>query len=104
MGLAQFSLRYPKLAIMATNQQNTAKTALNSKLKEFFMEQLQDIYWAEQKLVKTLPKLAEAANSDELRAAFESHLMETKNHVSRVEQVFSTLGEEPKATECPAMK
>src|ERR1700748_3974847 len=104
MGLAQFSLRYPKLAIMATNQQNTAKTALNSKLREFFIEQLQDIYWAEQKLVKTLPKLADAAHSDELRDAFDSHLAETETHVTRLEQVFDLLGEKAKAKECPALK
>jgi ferritin-like metal-binding protein YciE len=85
-------------------QQNPAKDALNSKLKEFFLEQLQDIYWAENKLVKTLPKMAEAANSDELRAAFESHLTETEGHVSRVEQVFALLGEEAEAKECPALK
>jgi ferritin-like metal-binding protein YciE len=88
---------------MASQQQNP-KQMLNSKLREFFIDQLQDIYWAEKKLVKTLPKLAEAAHSDELRAAFESHLTETENHVSRVEQVFSLLGEEPKAKECPALK
>lgn len=84
--------------------QNTPKDALNSKLKEFFLEQLQDIYWAEKKLVKTLPKLAEAAHSDELRAAFESHLTETEGHVGRVEQVFELLGEEAEAKECPALK
>ena len=84
--------------------QNTPKDALNSKLKEFFLEQLQDIYWAEKKLVKTLPKLAEAAHSDELRAAFESHLTETQGHVGRVEQVFQLLGEEAEAKECPALK
>jgi ferritin-like metal-binding protein YciE len=88
---------------MPTQEQNP-RAALNSKLKEFFIEQLQDIYWAEKKLVKTLPKLAEAAHSQELRAAFESHLMETENHVSRVEQVFSMLGEKADATECPAIK
>ncbi len=85
-------------------QENPVKDALNSKLKEFFVEQLQDIYWAEQKLVKTLPKLAEAAHSDELRAAFESHLTETEGHVSRVEQVFELLGEKAEAKECPALK
>ena len=68
------------------------------------MDQLKDIYWAEQKLVKTLPKLSEAARSPELKAAFENHLAETENHVTRLEQVFSLLGEEPKAVECPALK
>jgi ferritin-like metal-binding protein YciE len=85
-------------------QQQDPRNALNSKLNEFFVEQLQDIYWAEQKLVKTLPKMAEAANSEKLRAAFDSHLAETENHVTRIEQVFSLLGEKAKAVECPAMK
>jgi ferritin-like metal-binding protein YciE len=89
---------------MATQHQRSPKAALNSKLKEFFLDQLRDIYWAEQKLVKTLPKLSEAAHSDELRAAFDSHLIETQGHVSRLEEVFSLLGEEPKAIECPALK
>lgn len=68
------------------------------------MDQLKDIYWAEQKLVKTLPKLSEAAHSPELKAAFDSHLAETENHVSRLEQVFTLLGEDAKAVECPALK
>jgi ferritin-like metal-binding protein YciE len=84
--------------------QQSPNTALNSKLKEFFIDQLRDIYWAEQKLVKTLPKLSEAAHSDDLRDAFDSHLTETEGHVSRLEQVFSLLNEEAKAVECPALK
>lgn len=89
---------------MPTKEQNSPGAALNSKLREFFLDQLRDIYWAEKKLVKTLPKLSEASHSDELRAAFDSHLTETENHVSRLEQVFSLLGEEAKAVECPALK
>lgn len=77
---------------------------MHSKLREFFIDQLKDIYWAEQKLVKTLPKLSDAANSEELRGAFDSHLMETKNHVSRLERVFEMMGEKAKAEECPAIK
>jgi ferritin-like metal-binding protein YciE len=89
---------------MPTNEQNSPKAALNSKLREFFLDQLRDIYWAEKKLVKTLPKLSEAAHSEDLAAAFDSHLTETEEHVSRLEQVFSLLGEEAKAVECPALK
>jgi ferritin-like metal-binding protein YciE len=89
---------------MPTKEQNSPGAALNSKLREFFLDQLKDIYWGEKKLVKTLPKLSEAAHSDELRAAFDSHLTETEGHVSRLEQVFSLLGEEAKAVECPALK
>lgn len=77
---------------------------MHSKLKEFFLDQLKDIYWAEQKLVKTLPKLSEAAHSDKLKRAFDSHLAETKGHVSRLEQVFDLLNEKGQAVECPALK
>jgi ferritin-like metal-binding protein YciE len=89
---------------MPTQDQNPAKAALNSKLKEFFIDQLQDIYWAEKKLVKTLPKLSKAAHSGELRDAFDSHLAETEEHVTRVENIFGILGEKAEAKECPALK
>lgn len=85
-------------------QSTSSKATQHSKLREFFIEQLQDIYWAEQKLVKTLPKLSEASRSPELRQAFESHLNETKNHVTRVEKAFSLMKEKAEATECPALK
>lgn len=89
---------------MATQTTPSSGAVQNSKLREFFIEQLQDIYWAEQKLVKTLPKLSEASRSPELRQAFDSHLNETKNHVSRIEKAFSMMREKAKAEECPAMK
>jgi ferritin-like metal-binding protein YciE len=75
----------------------------NNKLHQFFLEQLQDIYWAEKKLVKTLPKLEEAATNIELKKAFADHLMQTKNHVQRLENIFEMLGEEAKSKKCPAM-
>src|SRR5947209_2883915 len=59
----------------------------NTKLEEFFHEEIKDIYWAEQKLVKTLPKMAKAATSEELRNAFTEHLEQTKEHVARLEEV-----------------
>jgi ferritin-like metal-binding protein YciE len=74
------------------------------KLKEFFHDEIKDIYWAEKKLVQTLPKLAKAATSEELRTAFTDHLEETKGHVSRLEQVFDLLGEKPQAKKCDAME
>jgi ferritin-like metal-binding protein YciE len=80
-----------------------ANTAVDSKLQEFFISQLQDIYWAEKKLVKTLPKLEEAANAEKLKEAFRNHLYQTEDHVTRLEQVFSSIGEEAKAQKCPAM-
>ena len=90
--------------IMATQTTSSPKAAQNSKLREFFIDQLKDIYWAEQKLVKTLPKLSEASHSPELRQAFDSHLTETKNHVSRIEQAFQLLKQKAEAKECPALK
>jgi ferritin-like metal-binding protein YciE len=78
-------------------------TVQNSKLQEFFVDQLQDIYWAEQKLVKTLPKMEDAAHSGELRQAFNSHLQETKNHVSRLEKVFELIGVPAEAKKCHAI-
>src|SRR5690348_9233114 len=75
----------------------------NSKLKEFFNDQLADIYWAEKKLVKTLPKLEEAATSQQLKNAFSSHLKQTEQHVSRLENVFEIIGEDAVAKKCIAM-
>jgi ferritin-like metal-binding protein YciE len=75
----------------------------NSKLKEFFVDQLQDIYWAEKKLVKTLPKLQVAATTPRLRDAFANHLEQTRTHVSRLESVFNMIGEVADTQKCPAM-
>lgn len=82
---------------------STATIQADSKLHAFFLDQLQDIYWAEKKLVKTLPKMEEAANSDKLKEAFRSHLLQTETHVSRIESVFEYINEEPKALKCAAM-
>lgn len=78
-------------------------TATHSKLQEFFRKQLEDIYWAEKKLVKVLPKLQEAATTEKLKGAFRDHLSQTRNHVTRLENVFEIIGQEAKATKCPAM-
>jgi uncharacterized protein (TIGR02284 family) len=75
----------------------------DSRLQEFFVNELKDLLWAEQKLVDTLPKMADAATSTELRQAFQSHLAQTEEHVQRLEQIFGTLGLEPDTTKCDAM-
>lgn len=87
---------------MATTTVN-APTAHDSKLKEFFIDQLKDIYWAEKKMVKTLPKLSDAATTNQLKDAIDSHLVETENHVARLEDVFDLIGEEADAKKCHAM-
>ena len=73
-------------------------------LKELYIDELKDIYNAENQLVKALPKMAKAANSDELRTGFEEHLQQTRGHVQRLEQIFKALGEKPSGKKCKAME
>lgn len=75
-----------------------------SSLKEFFLESLKDIYWAEKHLVKNMPKLAKAATSEELITAFENHLAETEDQVIRLEQIFKTMDERVVGVTCEAME
>ena len=75
----------------------------DSKLAEFFHDELKDIYWAEKHLTKVLPKMQKAATSEELASAFAEHLVVTKEHVNRLEQVFEMLGYKPQAKKCEAM-
>jgi len=77
--------------------------SLNS-FDELLVEQLEDLYDAEQRLVTALPKMAAAAHSSALKAAFQQHLRETQNHVSRLEQVFRQFGKTANAKTCEAMK
>src|SRR5580765_8202300 len=73
-------------------------------LNDLLLEQLKDLYNAEGQLTKALPKMAKAATNPELKQAFETHLAETRGHVSRLEQVFEALGEKAKGKTCHAMK
>jgi ferritin-like metal-binding protein YciE len=76
---------------------------LNS-LNDLFVVQIQDLYDAEQRLIKALPKMADAASNKELKSAFQKHLRETEQHVSRLEKVFSILGLTAQRETCEAMK
>ena len=76
----------------------------NEALKELYIEELKDLYSAENQLVKALPKMAKAAESDELRQGFEEHLQQTKGHVQRLEQIFESLDESPKGKKCVGME
>ena len=73
-------------------------------LKTLYIDELRDLYNAENQLVKALPKMAKAASSQELQYAFEKHLEQTKSHVDRLEEVFEEIGEKPKGKTCKAMK
>jgi ferritin-like metal-binding protein YciE len=73
-------------------------------LKELYIDELKDLYSAENQLVKALPKMAKAATSEDLRAGFEEHLEQTKGHVQRLETIFEQLGESPKGKKCKGME
>lgn len=73
-------------------------------LKELYIDELRDLYDAENQLVKALPKMAKAAQSEELRSGFEEHLEQTRQHVQRLEQIFEELGEKPTGKKCKGMQ
>jgi ferritin-like metal-binding protein YciE len=75
-----------------------------NSLEDLFIEQLKDMYDAEQRLTKALPKMAKTAHNGELKRAFEEHLEETKNQVTRLEQIFEILGKDAERKTCAAMK
>jgi ferritin-like metal-binding protein YciE len=77
---------------------------MNTALHELFLDELADLYNAEQQLTKALPKMAKAAKSPELREAFQQHLEETEEHISRLEEVAETLDEKLKGKKCKAMQ
>ena len=77
--------------------------AKDKTLQDLFIDTLKDIYFAEKKILTALPKMAKAAQSDKLRAAFEKHEGETEGQVSRLEQVFRSVGQEPKGKTCDAI-
>jgi len=78
--------------------------AKEKTLDDLFEDTLKDIYYAENKILKALPKIAKAAQSDELKAAFEKHLKETEDHVSRLEKVFKLIDAAPKGKKCDAIE
>jgi ferritin-like metal-binding protein YciE len=69
-----------------------------------FLDQIEDLYDAEQRLTQALPKMANAAHTGSLKAAFQQHVRETQNHVARLEQIFHMLGRQPQRQTCKAMK
>ena len=78
--------------------------AKDKTLEDLFLETLKDIYWAEKKILTALPKMAKAAQSSELRRAFEKHQGETEGQVERLEQVFKLIGQPAKGKKCEAIE
>lgn len=81
-----------------------SKSAMqSSQLMQLFEDELKDIYWAEKALTKAIPKMIQKATSEELIDALTSHLAETEDHVTRVEQIFETFGKKAEAVKCEAI-
>jgi len=75
-----------------------------NRLMHLYIEELKDLYSAENQLVKAIPKMAKASTSEDLRAGFEGHLKQTKEHVVRLEKIFKALGEKPNGKKCKGME
>src|SRR3954470_21757350 len=73
------------------------------KLEDLFHDTLKDIYYAEKKILTALPKMAKAAKSEDLRAAFEKHRTETEGQVERLEEVFAQIRKKPQGKTCDAI-
>lgn len=76
----------------------------NENLRDLLVEELKDLYSAENQLTKALPKVAKNADDPQLKKAIEHHLQETEGHVQRLEQIFEKLGKSPKGKTCEGMK
>jgi len=73
-------------------------------LQELLIEEMRDLYSAENQLTKALPKMAKKASNPQLKKAFETHLKETENHAKRLQQIFDKLGKKPTGKKCAAME
>ena len=100
--MAKSPAKSKKTARMKAGPQT--KQESDSMLLDLFKDEIKDIYWAEKHLTKALPKMQKAASSEELRTAFETHLEQTKVHVTRLEKVFELLEEKAVAKKCDAME
>jgi ferritin-like metal-binding protein YciE len=72
--------------------------------RDLYLEQLRDLYSAENQLTKALPKMAKAATNEDLKNGFTEHLEQTRGHIQRLEQIFQALNEKPTGTKCKAME
>lgn len=75
----------------------------DSMLLSFFKDELKDIYWAENHLLKEIPKMAAAATSKDLKKSFQEHLKQTKTQIKRLDSIFKLLGQKPQGKKCEAM-
>ena len=93
-----------KSASKTKQAKNAGAGAGDSLLQELFLDSLKDIYYAEKAIAMALPKMKKAATSGELKSAFEDHLAVTKEQITRLEQVFESIGEKAKGKKCEAIE
>lgn len=86
-----------------SNGNGNGHTSQGSLLEKFFIDQLKDVYYAEQQLVKALPEMQSACSTEELEDAFADHLKQTERHVKRLEKVFKVIGKNAEGKKCEAM-
>jgi ferritin-like metal-binding protein YciE len=93
-----------ELAVQVRSKERKTHMAGMTEPRELFLHELGDLLFAEQTLVKALPTLAAEASDEELKAGFESHLQETRQHVENLKAVFETIDEQPRAERCPGIE
>src|SRR6478672_1992711 len=98
------NIRKPSKRSRKPQSTGQGKSMENTELHELFLDDLADVYNAENQLLKALPKMAKAAQSEELRDAFENHLKETRGQIKRIEQAVRVLGESLKRKKCKGME
>ncbi|WP_113653067.1 YciE/YciF ferroxidase family protein [Pedobacter namyangjuensis] len=101
---AKTATKKPATKAASKTSSTKKENSENNEFKDFFIDGLKDIYWAEKHLAKALPKMQKAATSEELAMAFEKHTQETKQHAEILEQVFGLLEEKATAKKCDAME
>ena len=97
----------PRTTKAATSRRGASNTAMKDDetlLRELFMDELKDIYWAEKHLTKALPKMRKAATSEELASGFDNHLAQTEEQIARLEEVFELMEEKARAVKCEGME
>jgi ferritin-like metal-binding protein YciE len=92
------------LGIIGVLQNSNLWSGHGKRITGTFIDELKDLYNAENQLVKALPKMAKASSSPKLRQGFEEHLEQTKGHVERLEEIFQLMKESPKGKKCKAME
>lgn len=90
--------------IDSIGQSNRTIEDIEGGLEELFIKELKDVLWAEEALMDALPRMIDAAESEDLKDAIEDHLAQTEEHINRVEEIFHLLEMEPEAKKCIAMK